>query len=639
MDFYRGFIEVNNKIPLGKYASVPDEQLLTLDQAKQCKEYSGVLAKDTVLLDWDKQADAAIALQIIQSEGLKCRVIKTNKGIHALFLNDGSWESTFTAQQLCCGLTADCKLGTKNGLEYLKDKNGEREVIYDTKDYETVPVFFRQAKCKEPVDFINMGSGDGRNDAFYRWILTLNKSMSKDEARSTLALINAYVVREPLDERELQTIGRDDAFPENSYGDGSDDSEFFNGKEFYFSRFARHLMDTRKIIRINNNLHVYRDGVYVQGKDEIERIMIEELPSLSQSRRNEVFAYLNLIAEDYCDVNRFCIYVAFKNGIYNILTKQLEPFNPDYIITNKINFNYNPDAYCAAADNTLNKMACHDPEIRALLEEMIGACFYRNNKLAGGKAFILTGNKSNGKSTFLDVVKHLMGRNNCSALDLNELGERFNKCVPFGKLVNIGDDIGDKFIDDSSIFKKMVTGEDISAEFKGQNMFNYTATCKLMFASNNLPKVRDKTGAIKRRLIIIPFNAEFKPTDADFDPMIGFKLMEDESMEYFIKIGIDGLHRVIANNSYTDSKKTKMALESYDKDNNPILYFFEDLDFDLDVDCQPTSAVYERYREFCMENNLQPMSNIEFTKCINREYGTAVIRKRVDGKLRRIFTK
>jgi putative DNA primase/helicase len=333
------------------------------------------------------------------------------------------------------------------------------------------------------------------------------------------------------------------------------------------------------------------------------------------------------------------MFIAFKNGIYNILTDKLEDFNPDYVITNKIDHNYNPDAYSEVADKTLSKMACQDDEIRSLLEEMIGSCFYRSNKLAGGKAFILTGNKSNGKSTFLDMIKNLMGRANCSALDLNELGERFNKSVPFGKLVNIGDDIGDKFIDDSSIFKKMVTGEDIAAERKGQDPFNYTSTCKLMFASNNLPKVRDKTGAIKRRLIIIPFNAEFKPTDADFDPMIGFRLMQEDVMEYLIRIGIEGLKRVIANNAYTVSKKTKIALDAYDKDNNPILYFFEDLDFDLDIDCQPTNEVYDRYREFCIENNLQQMSNIEFTKSINREFGTTVIRKRVDGKLRRIFTK
>ena len=635
MEFYRGFVEVKNKIPVSKYSDVPDEQLMTIDQAKQCSEYSGVLAPDTVCLDWDRKEDADIALKIIQTEGLKCRVIKTTKGIHALFKNDGTWKNTFTARQMCCGLVADCKLGVKNGLEYLKDKNGERAVLYDTKDYETVPFFFRQAKRKDEVDFIHMGDGDGRNSAFYNWIITLSKSMTKEEAKTTLALINAYVVKEPLPDSELSTICRDDAFPANNGG-----SEFINENgSFEFSRFARSLIEKRKIIRINNNLHVYKDGVYVQGKEEIERIMIEELPTLTQARRNEVFSYLNLIVDNVDDLHPYCMYIAFKNGIYNILTDKLEDFNPDYIITNKINYDYKPDAYCEVADRTLNKMACNDPEIRSLMEEMIGSCFYRSNKLGGGKAFILTGNKSNGKSTFLDMIKHLMGKGNYCALDLNELGDRFNKAIPFGKLVNIGDDIGDKFIDDSSVFKKMVTGEDIAAERKGQDGFNYTAMCKLTFASNNLPKVRDKTGAIKRRLIIIPFNAEFKPTDSDFNPMIGFRLMQNDVMEYVVRIGIEGLKRVLNNNGYTDSKKTKIALDAYDKDNNPIMYFFEDLDFDLDIDCQPTNEVYNKYREFCLENNLQSMSNIEFTKAINREYDTTVVRKRVDGKLRRIFTK
>lgn len=635
MSFYRGYIEVCNKIPRSKYANVPDDQLLTLEQAKQCPEYSGVLSTNAVCLDWDKQEDAEIALKIIKSEGLKCRVIKSTRGIHALFLNDGDWKSTFTDKQLCCGLRADCKLGLKNGLEYLKDKNGEREVLYDTKDYETPPFYFKPAKVKEPVDFVNMGSGDGRNSAFYSWILTLNKSMNKDDARTTLDIINTYVVKEPLPADELATISRDEAFPEQDSGAG-----FFDDGRFNFSDFARALLNTHKIIRINGNLHIYKDGVYVQGKEEIERVMIEELPILTQAKRNEVFSYLHLIAENVDDVSKYCIYIAFRNGIYNILTKQFEDFNPDYIVTNKIDYDYNPNAYCEVADKVLNRMACDDSEIRALMEEMIGSCLYRSNKLGGGKAFILTGNKSNGKSTFLDMIKNLMGKKNYCALDLNELNERFKKAVPFGKLVNIGDDIGDKYIDDSSIFKKMVTGEDISAEYKGDpRMFSYTATCKMMFASNNLPKVRDKTGAIKRRLIIIPFNANFKPTDADFNPMIGFRLMQDDVMEYLIKIGIDGLMRVINNNGYTNSNKTKIALDIYDKDNNPILYFFEDLEFDLDIDCQPTSEVYDKYRAFCLENNLQPMSNIEFTKCINREYGTTVVRKRVDGKVRRIFMK
>lgn len=136
------------------------------------------------------------------------------------------------------------------------------------------------------------------------------------------------------------------------------------------------------------------------------------------------------------------------------MTGELKPFSTDIVITNKIPWDYKPDAYSELADSTLNKLACGDAAIRALLEECIGYCFYRRNEL--GKAFILTGDKSNGKSTFLDCVKAILGDRNISALDLKELGDRFNTSMMFGKLANIGDDIGDDFLQGSqvSVFKK-----------------------------------------------------------------------------------------------------------------------------------------------------------------------------------------
>ena len=51
-----------------------------------------------------------------------------------------------------------------------------------------------------------------------------------------------------------------------------------------------------------------------------------------------------------------------------------------------------------------------------LLEEVIGYTFYRRNELR--KAFILIGDKANGKSTFLDMIKNVLGEENVSALDI-----------------------------------------------------------------------------------------------------------------------------------------------------------------------------------------------------------------------------
>ena len=58
-----------------------------------------------------------------------------------------------------------------------------------------------------------MEAGDGRNTALYTYILTLqSEDFTKEEARECIRLINRYVLPDPLGDRELETILRDDAF-------------------------------------------------------------------------------------------------------------------------------------------------------------------------------------------------------------------------------------------------------------------------------------------------------------------------------------------------------------------------------------------------------------------------------------------
>ena len=252
-----------------------------------------------------------------------------------------------------------------------------------------------------------------------------------------------------------------------------------------------------------------------------------------------------------------------------------------------------------------------------------------------GKAFILTGDKLNGKSTFLDMITTLIGASNIAALDLKELGERFKTAELFGKLANIGDDIGDEFIADPSIFKKLVTGDRVNAEKKGKDPFDFNNYAKLLFSANNIPRVKDKTGAVQRRLLIIPFNARFSPDDPDFKPHIKYDLRSRESMEYLVLLGIEGLKRVLNNRSFTRSSKVEKELKEYEKTNNPIIGFYED--YGTEIENQPTAEVYKNYLEYCIHNNFQPLSHIEFSRQINKRFDFKIIDKKISGKKYRIF--
>lgn len=249
---------------------------------------------------------------------------------------------------------------------------------------------------------------------------------------------------------------------------------------------------------------------------------------------------------------------------------------------------------------------------------------YRRNEL--GKAFILIGDKSNGKSTFLHVVKNLLGDQNIASLDLKELGDRFKTAELFGKLANIGDDIGDEFIANASVFKKLVTGDRVNVERKGQDPFEFNNYAKFLFSANNIPRMKDKTGAVQRRLVIVPFDAKFTPNDADFRPFIKDELCEQDSMEYLALLGLQGLKRVLGNAQFTTSTRVQGQLDEYEENNNPIIGFIKEIGLDSIVN-EPTKTVYRKYKEYCIANNFQALSNIEFSRQITKRCGLVIVDK------------
>lgn len=624
---FKGYVPTQDKRCLVHFKNKTANELSTFDQIQKFEEYAGVLDDNVILIDIDDYEQSEILMKIVEDKQLRCRVYETRRGKHFLFLNK-IVDKCRTHTALAVGLESDIKVGCKNSYEVLKFENKERKIIYDIfedEDYDYVPKWLLPIGTN--ADFLNMEAGDGRNQALFNYILTLQSNdFSVDEARECIRIINDYVLPEPLDEREIETILRDDSFQK---------PVFYKGNSFLFDKFARYLRSNDRIVKINGQLHVYSNGVYVAGENEIESRMINHIPSLSAAKRVEVLKYLNVLIRENTstgDAN----FIAFRNGIYNLETDEFEDFDPSKIVTNKIDHDYNPDASYPLLDKTLDKLSCNDRDVRALLEEAVGYCFYRRNELR--KSFILTGDKKNGKSTYLAMVKELLGDDNTAALDLSELGDRFSVASLFGKLANIGDDIGDEFIPNPALFKKVVSGDRIKGENKGQKEFFFNPYCKLLFSANNIPRIKDKSGAVIDRLVIIPFDAQFSADSADFDPYIKYKLITEESLEYLILLGLQGLKRVLQNRGFTLSAKVNDSLEEYRENNNPILLFFKEITED-DVINESTKKVYGKYNEFCLANTFTPLSNVEFSKQVKKYYDVDIANKSINGKKYRIFVR
>ena len=625
MCLYRGFVPTSGKKAVMAFKDKRADELLKLEEASKFDEYAGVLADDTVLVDIDDEEQSKIMLDIVKARQIKCKVLATSRGMHFLFKCNSPMQNR-THCHIGVGLTADFKGGGRASYEVLKYNGVEREVLYDVEPYEALPKYFHPVKTN--MNLLSMTEGDGRNNALFAYILPLQQNdFTVEECRECIRIINEFILKDPLSEDELSVVLRDGAFEK---------PQFFTSRgTFLFDKFAKYLIQSDNIVKIGGKLHIYKDGIYQAGDEYIEAAMIKHIPNLSRSKRQEVLAYLELLVNKESGVADANL-IAFANGVLNVVDESFSDFSPEYIITNKIPHNYVPDASSDLLDSVMKKLACQDDAVYSLLYQSIGYCLYRRNELR--KSFFLLGEKRNGKSTFLDMVGTLLGEENTANLDLCEIGDRFRTAELTGKLANIGDDINDEWISNTAIFKKVVSGDTVTVERKGKDPYKLRSFAKFFFSANSLPRLgRGKdSAAVLDRLVIIPFDAKFSKTDPDYDPFIKYKLRDESVMEALIAKAVPALREVLADQEFTVCDKTKRNLEDFEKSNNPITEFFEDMD-EPDYLNEPIKTVYQTYCTWCLSNNLQAISAIEFQKQMRKQYDLIVKSVTMDGKKVRVY--
>lgn len=635
---FKGYLRSNGKVPL---TSIKNSKLLT--EPPENHDYVGVLKENIIQLDFDDEKTAEKVMKIVSSNKLKCDVLKTKRGIHLYFDNEQYVKSQSVGIYNAMGLKCDIGLGSKDRVVPLKltrkvsttrivngeektvetYKTIEREWLQTYPELEPLPAYFRPfTKTSQRFE-----DCETRNDTLFRYILQLQaKGFTKEECRKTLRMINSHMFYEPLSDRELDTISRDDSFSENW---------FFGDKgKFYHHKFGDYMIANSNIMLIDNQVHIYTDnGLYSNDPMEFEKQMLHRIPSLKDSNRKEVYKYIQLKVKRKGEFSP-ARYIGLRDGILDIATMEEFPYSPKYIINNKIDYTYKPDAYSEVMDKTLDKVSCNDPQIRGLLEEMIGYTLFRANTMQS--CFILTGKGSNGKSTLLNVIKKLLGKQNYTSLDLRELEETFTPAEMYNKLANIGDDISSKYIDSSSVFKKVVSGESFMVQRKYAQPFELESYATQIFCANELPQVSDKSDGFSRRLVIIPFNARFSKDDPDYDPFIEDKLMEDESIEYLLRIAIDGLKRVLNNRQFTKSDAGEAEKDNYRIANNNVL---EWLQSEPDVINHSVANVYMAYKVWCANNGNHATKKLNFSKTVMEELGVVSKPKSIKGKTTRVYVK
>ena len=396
---------------------------------------------------------------------------------------------------------------------------------------------------------------------------------------------------------------------------------FFEGTRFRHDLMGDFLIEKYSVCKINGALHIYEKGIYKRGEDVLHGHMIELYPAIRDSQRREVYKYMKVSLRTPEKKVSPPNLIPFATKIYNIETDEFINYSPEYVFLNRFPYDYIPNAPEAPLIvNTIKEIANFDEEVEQLLYEAIGNCFYLLNSFRG--SVMLYGEGRNGKSTLMNIILQVVGDENASKLSLQNLSERFMLADIYGKAVNIGDDIPSTFIPDTSVFKKLATGEHVSAEHKGQDPFAFSSYAKMFFSMNELPPVGEKSAGFFSRVLLIPLKRIFKQGNGA-NTSLKARVWTQQEMEYLVRLAMDGLKRLLSNGAFTMPEIVREALKEYEIMNNPVKEFLEDRKDSRPIKLpKPTEELYKEFGLWsCQAGHKNKITRKRFTKAVCNETG------------------
>lgn len=394
-------------------------------------------------------------------------------------------------------------------------------------------------------------------------------------------------------------------------------------------------------VRDTSELFVYSGGVYHEkGTTYLEGVVNWLLGnSVKKHHRNEVIDAVKTETYVYRDeLNQPEKYVNLKNGLFNLESFELEEHSSDYYFTRQSPIKHDSEAECPKFKEFLDDIVKEGD--KQVIQEMFGYALM--NQQPYQKAFMLVGEGSNGKSTLLRVLEELIGSENISSVELQDLQQnRFKVAELFGKKANIAPDIPSDAMQETSKFKAL-TGEDkVMAEKKHKDPFQFENKATLIFAANEVPESYDKTEAFFRRWKIINFPHKFTD-NPNYDhkqknPNLLDEILTSEELKGVLKWALEGAKRLKKQGEFSKSRSTQEIKKEYQMRSDSVYAFCEEhlsegvMDKDGDTDFVLKDDAYDKYREYCEDNGFDARPKNSFCQRVKKHMDVRKYRPLLDG--------
>ncbi|GAI61178.1 unnamed protein product, partial [marine sediment metagenome] len=382
-----------------------------------------------------------------------------------------------------------------------------------------------------------------------------------------------------------------------------------------------------KTMRDNEECLIYKEGVYTSlGEAVIKEECEKRVPKkfMTSHSVNEVIGHIK--RSTYVDrrkFNREKWILNLENGLYNIQTDELSPHIPDFLSTIRIPVIYDPNADCPRVQLFFTEVLRQEDIL--VIEELFGYCLFPDYTIQ--RAFLFMGDGANGKSTLLELLKHLLGTDNCSNISLQAIeNQRFAVADLFGKLANIYADIPSTKMPHVGLFKMLTGGDTLGAEKKFKDRFSFNNYARLIYSTNKPPRVDEDTLAFWRRWIFINFPNKFEGRKAD--KRILQKLTKKSELSGLLNVALQGLKRLLDQQGYSYELSPDEIAEWHQKASDPIYAFVKD------VCCSDPEAwiskddLYDSFLKYCDGENIPRIGKESFGRALNNAKNVHVISQR-----------
>jgi len=402
-------------------------------------------------------------------------------------------------------------------------------------------------------------TSDRERAAYWVWRFTLTKIQAERNAGAVFEGVPLEAGRKLTKEEifvEEEKLSQENGFYTLGPRGGSVPQYDALLKHFDKKHPFRTIADMRSVYAFNGTHFVHMSPIEV--KAFAERALT---PKPDERIRNE---FLSKVLANNISSRRFFSdtiegKINFKNGILDLNATRggtLLKHSPEYGFRGVLPYEYDAEADCPVFREWIDGVMLGNGKLIAILQEYMGY-IVRGGEYKHHKALWLEGEGRNGKSTFVDLLKALIGPENFSTLSIKSLvGDKFASADLEGKIANFSEETSPAELKDSGPFKNLTGDGDVSAQKKYGDLFHFRNRAKLIMTYNRIPDLTDLSPGMLSRPIIVPFRKVIK--DGEQDKGIKRKLLAE--LPGIFNFALEGWYRLEKMNSFTTSKQSSLAL-------------------------------------------------------------------------------